>query len=45
MRDHEECENAYHQALAKDRPGYAEFILTRCDNEHGRMTSSEEDDA
>lgn len=35
MRDHDECERAYHAALAGDKPGRAEWVLTRCDREHG----------
>ena len=39
MRDHSECEQAYHQALAADKPGRAEWILTRCDRAHGHLTA------
>lgn len=38
MRSHDECDVAYHQALADGKPGEAEYILTRCDHEHGDLT-------
>lgn len=35
MHDHNECERAISDALARGRDGWAEYLATRCDRQHG----------
>jgi hypothetical protein len=45
MRDHSECERAYNDALAAGKPGKAEWILTRCDLEHGHIAAAKPEES
>lgn len=39
MHDHDECEELMNQALAAGKDGYAEYLATRCDINHGQATT------
>jgi hypothetical protein len=43
-RDHADCDEAIAKAMAAGRNGEAEYLATRCDMEHGRLTTTEETD-
>jgi hypothetical protein len=37
VRDHDACEQAINDALARGRDGWAEYLATRCDRQHGHL--------
>lgn len=43
MHDHDQCEALIHDALAHRRDGWAEYLATRCDRQHGPDTAPQED--
>ena len=42
MIDHDECETAIAEAMRYGRNGWAEYLSTRCDRQHGHLSAHPE---